>query len=276
MKKIICIALAALLVLSLFACGTKQNDPVTSPDGSTPVKDDDFSYIEGKKKIVIGITEYAPMNYYDDSGKLVGFDTEFAEAVCEKLGLTPEFIVIDWSSKETELKAKAIDCIWNGLTVLEERKENMAFTMPYLTNKQCVVIRAEDAGKYTDVASLSGVAVVAEDGSAGATAIEADLKDSKFTPVDAQSTALLEVKSKTADACVIDISMAKSMTGAGTDYADLMIVDAIEMMDEEYAIGFRLDSSAVAKFDSVIKEMLGDGTIEAIAEKYEITDLLIK
>ena len=262
MKKAVTIFLAALMALSLFACGTKT--------------DDDLAYIQKNKKLVIGITEYAPMNYYDDAGTLIGFDTEFAKTVCEKLGVTPDFIVIDWNSKETELKAKAIDCIWNGLTVKEDRKENMAFTDSYLTNRQCVVIRAEDVDKYTDIASLANAAIVAEDGSAGADAVKADLKGAKFTAVDAQSTALLEVKAKTADACVIDISMAKAMTGAGTDFSDLMIVEAIEMMDEEYAIGFRLGSSAVEKFNSIIKDMLKDGTIDALAEKYDITDLLIK
>lgn len=67
---------------------------------------DDLSYVKDKGTLVIGITEYAPMNYYDDSGKLIGFDTEFAEAVCEKLGVAPEFTVIDWNTKEVELKAK--------------------------------------------------------------------------------------------------------------------------------------------------------------------------
>ena len=261
MKKVITIFLAALMLLSLFACGTKT--------------DDDLAYIQKNKKLVIGITEYEPMNYYDDSGKLVGFDTEFAEAVCKKLGITPEFIVINWKTKETELKSKAIDCIWNGLTVMEDRKKDMAFTTSYLKNEQCVVIRAEDADKYKNAASLSGALIVAEEGSAGEAAVENDLKDAKYTAVDAQKTALLEVKSKTAEACVIDISMARTMIVAGSDFSDLLIVEAIDMMDEEYAIGFRLGSSAVEKVNSIIADFMKDGTIAAIAEKYDRTDLLI-
>ncbi len=252
MKKTLSIllALASLLVLTLTGCG----------------KSDEF---------VIGITEYEPMNYYDENGTLIGFDTEFAEMACEKLGLTPKFIIIDWETKEFELKSKKIDCIWNGLTVMEERKENMAFTDSYLTNRQVVVISAEDAGIYTDAASLKGADVVAESGSAGETAVAADLKDANYIAVESQAKALFEVKAGTADAAVVDYTMAKSMTGEGTDYADLQMLTSISMQPEEYAIGFRLDSKDVAKFNEIIATFQSDGTFAALAEKYGITDLLI-
>ncbi|MDR1573455.1 MAG: transporter substrate-binding domain-containing protein, partial [Clostridiales Family XIII bacterium] len=135
--KALILALVAAFALALGACGGSGNGQTEEAD--------DFSYLKDKGTIVIGITDYEPMNYYDESGALVGFDTEFAEAACEKLGLTPEFTVINWDTKEAELAAGSIDCIWNGLTVTEERRANMAFSDSYLRNEQVVVLRAEDA-----------------------------------------------------------------------------------------------------------------------------------
>ena len=231
--------------------------------------DSDLAYILDKGTLVIGITQYAPMNYYDESGELIGFDTEFAEALCAELGVTPEFIVIDWDTKELELKSKKIDCIW------EDRRENMDFSTAYLKNEQVVVIRAEDAALYTDLASFDGVSVVAEAGSAGEDTVYTDMPSAVFTGVAAQSDALLEVKAGTADAAVIDYTMATAMTGEGTDYSELMIVTGIDLMDEEYAIGFRLGSDMTEKANEIIASFLDDGTLAALAEKYELSDLLI-
>lgn len=239
-------------------------------------KDDDWSYIKAKGEIIIGYTDYAPMNFTDKDGKLVGFDTEYAEAVCAKLGIKPKFVLINWDTKEVDLKAKTIDCIWNGLTVNEERKANMAFTTSYLINEQVVVIRTADASKYTDKASLKDANVVAEAESAGETAVKAGLADAKYTAVDSQAKALLEVKAGTADAAVVDATMAKSMTGEGTDYADLTVITSMNLTAEEYAIGFRLNSPAVAEFNKVTADLIKDGTLPAIAEKYDLTERLIK
>lgn len=295
MKKILSVLLALILVFALVACA--GGNTTTSPSASasaepsasaspsaeaspsaaatTTAADDDWAYIKAKGEIVIGITDWEPMNYYDKDGKLIGFDTEYAEAVCAKLGVTPKFVVINWDTKEVDLKAKTIDCIWNGLTVNADRKENMAFTTSYIINEQVVVVKADNAAKYADKASLSGVAVVAETESAGQSAIESDLADVKFTAVDSQATALLEVKAGTAEAAVIDATMAESMLKDGKDYSDLVVVSTIDLMDEEYAIGFRLGSTAVAEFNKITAELLKDGTLPAIAEKYGLTARLI-
>ncbi|MGE4484820.1 MAG: transporter substrate-binding domain-containing protein [Oscillospiraceae bacterium] len=150
--------------------GSLLSDVVPS-DEAAQSTDDDWAYVQGNGKLIIGITEYAPMNYYDDNGKLVGFDTEFAQAVCEYLGIEPEFVIINWDTKETELQSKIIDCIWNGLTVSDERKANMDFSASYLNNKQVIVVKEKNADKYTDIDSLSKASFVAEQGSAGETAI---------------------------------------------------------------------------------------------------------
>ena len=103
------------------------------------VEEGDLQYVKDKGELVIGITIFAPMNYYDDSEELIGFETEFAKAVCEKLGVEAKFVEINWDSKEMELNSKSIDCIWNGMTITEERLENMSFSVPYMQNKQVMV-----------------------------------------------------------------------------------------------------------------------------------------
>lgn len=238
---------------------------------------DDLAYITEKGKLIVGITIYSPMNYYTEEGELTGFDTEFTKAVCEKLGVEPEFVEINWDTKEIELKAKNIDCIWNGLTVTEERKENMDFSDCYLNNKQVVVIRKEDADKYTSIESLAKASFVAEISSAGETAITDNeaFKDADYTAVTKQTDALLEVNAKTADAAVLDYSLAMAMVGDDTDYKDLMIVDGIVLVDEQYAIGFRLGSTATAKVNEAIAELVADGTMKAIAEKYGLEGQLV-
>ncbi len=103
----------------------------------------DWEYIKEKGTLIVGITLFAPMNYNDANGELTGFETEFAKVVAEKLGLKVEFQVIDWDSKETELNSKNIDCIWNGMTINDERKANMQISIPYMENKQVVVVKAD-------------------------------------------------------------------------------------------------------------------------------------
>ena len=237
----------------------------------------DLAAIRDKGTLVIGITIYSPMNYYDETGKLIGFDTEFAEAVCAILGVAPVFTVINWDTKEIELAAGSIDCSWNGLTVTEERRQNMDFSVSYLNNRQVAVIRAADAALYTDEASLAGAALVAEAGSAGETAIRDSevLASANYTPMGKQTDALLEVLAGTADAAVLDYTLAVAMTGAGTDYAALQLVDGLSLVDEEYAIGFRKGSDLTAAVNDAIAKLIADGTLAAIAAKYQLSASLI-
>lgn len=263
MKKKLALLLTAVLSLSVLAgCGKKTED---------------LAYIKDKKEMIMGITLYEPMNYYDENGELTGFETDFANAVCEKLGVKAKFQEIDWEQKETELKSKAIDCIWNGLTVTEERKENMAFSTAYVRNRQVAVIRKADAEKYTDTASMKGARMVAENGSAGETAIVSDeiLKENPLIKAGAQKDALLEVKAGTSDVAVIDYIMAKAVLKDDTDYADMMIVESIQLKPEEYAIGFRLeDKELLAEVNKIMDELVTDGTLGKIAEKYDMTENL--
>ena len=278
MKKIAALLMATLmLALAFTGCAkpaeadTPVSEDVTPElDAAPAVEDSDLAYIVGNGKMVIGITEYAPMNYYDDAGKLIGFDTEYAEAVCAKLGVTPEFVVINWDTKEMELEAKNIDCIWNGFTITEERKEALEFTEPYVKNMQVVVIKADNAATYVDTASLSGANLVAEMGSTGESSIADDenLSQASYVGVSKMADALLEVKAGTADAAVIDYVMAKAMVGEGTDYADLMIMDGVELAYEEYGVGFRKGSDAAAAVNEATAALIAEGSLPEIAAKY--------
>ncbi len=267
MKKLLAMMLSLLCIFSLAACSAGKT--TDGADGAS-----DYDYIAANGKLVIGITLYEPMNYNDENGELTGFDTEFAQAVCEKLGLAPEFQVIDWDMKESELSSRNIDCIWNGLTVTEERRENMDFSTSYLTNKQCLVINSSNAGTYTDTASLASAMLSAEGGSAGEDAVSSDanLSQASYTASDSQASALLALKSGNYDAIVIDYTLASASVGSG-DYAELMIVDGVQLADEEYAIGFRLGSDMTAKVNAIIQELINDGTLASLAEKYDMTEL---
>ena len=180
MKKLISFAVAGMFALSLAACGSSSSAAASITESSaestaastadSAAADSDLAYLQNKGKMTIGYTVYEPMNYTDESGTFTGFDTELATAVCEKLGVEPDFVEINWDTKETELAAKSIDCIWNGLTLTDDREANMACTKPYVKNAQVVVMKAD--ADYTSTADLAGKTVVAESGSAGETTIE--------------------------------------------------------------------------------------------------------
>ena len=219
--------------------------------------------------MTIGYTVYEPMNYTDESGTFTGFDTELATAVCEKLGVEPDFVEINWDTKETELAAKSIDCIWNGLTLTDDRETNMACTKPYVKNAQVVVMKAD--ADYTSTADLAGKTVVAESGSAGETTIEEDegLQQADFVAKSVQTDCLMEVAAGTADAAVLDLTLASAMIGEGTDYANLVIKDELNV--EEYGAAFRKGSDVATAVDTAFDELKADGTMQTLADKYGLT-----
>ena len=270
MKKIISLLMMITMILALVACGNKGDEETASQPKTEEQSQDesDLAYVEGNGKLIIGYTDYAPMNYTDDSGTFTGFDTELATIVCEKLGLEPEFVEINWDTKEVELSAKSIDTIWNGLTIDEERKATMEITKPYLKNVQVVVVK--EGTEYTDTTSLIDKSVTAEQGSAGEKTIEADdnLKQASYVAKTLQTEALMEVKAGTADAAVLDLTLANTMTGEGTNYEDIIIVD--ELAQEFYGVAFRKGSDICEEVNKVFDELVKDGTMAARAEKYEL------
>lgn len=301
MKKFLSLLLAAMLTATMYACnttpstsessvaseaseeaesseavesGASEEEPAESTDAES-----DYDYIMQNGKMVIGYTLYEPMNYVGADGALTGFDTEFATAVCEKLGVEPEFVEINWDTKEIELNAKYIDCVWNGMTITPERAANMSVSLPYVKNAQVVVISADKAAEYTDTASLIGKTVVAEAGSAGEMQIlgsedspaDENLAQATYVSMIKQADCLLEIKAGTADAGVLDWTLAKAMTGEGTDFADIVMIEGLELAAEEYGVAFRQGSDVTEKVNEIIKELVADGTLGALAEKYDLS-----
>lgn len=272
MKKVLSVFLAALMmisVVSLFAaCSKDTAEKDTTGASDTAAAESDLAYVQNKGTLVVGITEYEPMNYKDDNGEWTGFDTEFAQAVGEKLGVNVEFVEINWDYKYNELDSKSIDCIWNGMTITDEGKEAASISDPYAENAQVVVMKQDQLANYTDVESLKDLTIAVEGGSAGEkAAAAAGLTNTVVS--NTQALALTEVSSGSCDACIIDLTMANSMTGEGTSNANLGF--ELKLEAEEYGIAFRKNSDLTAKVNEIIDELMSDGTLDALAEKYEIS-----
>lgn len=264
-RNIAALLMAAALGLSLVGCSGGANAK------------EDLKNVQDKGKLTIGYTVFAPMNYTDASGTFVGFETEFAQAVCEKLGVEAEFKEINWDTKVTELDAKGIDCIWNGMTITEELQKSIDVSDAYIKNMQVVVIRAADIDKYTSTADLSGAKIEAEAASAGEAAVQNDenLAKAAYTSVPKQTDALLEVKAGAADAAVLDYVLACATIGEGTDYSDLVMIPGLELSVEEYGIGLRKGSSLTAEVNKAMQALVDDGTLAQIAEKYGLSEQLL-
>lgn len=257
LTKVLAVILAAVFVFGCFAACSNSGKSDT---------DSDLAYIQNKGKLVVGITDFAPMDYKDENGEWIGFDADLGRKVAEKLGVDIEFVEITWNNKVFEINTKAIDCAWNGMTITDELKESLDITNAYAQNQQVVVMKADKLADYKTVEDLKKLQFAVEDGSAGKDAAEAN--EFKFTVVNAQSDALLEVKSGAVDACIIDSTMAAAMTGEGTDYADLAA--GIQLVDEQYGIAFRQGSDMVAKMNELFEEFKADGTLKELAEKYNV------
>ena len=255
MKKLIAIALAVLTLVACFAGCAKEE----------------------QKTVTVGYTIYAPMNYKDDSGKLVGFDTELAEAVFENLGYKVIFKEIDWDSKYTDLNSGTIDCVWNGFTCNTKdedgiaRAEKVDFSYNYMENRQVVVVKKGSG--IASAADLNGKQGAAEGGSAGQTYGET-FEGVNIKSFSYQTDCLMEVNSETADFAVLDAQLAKSYCGKG-DYADLEVVDALSSDVEYYAIGFKKGSDLTAKVNEQLEKLAADGTIAELAEKYDVSNTAI-
>lgn len=258
MKKMFALLLALVLALScLTACGASSGS--------------DLKYIQKKGTMIVGITDYEPMDFKDENGNWTGFDAELAELVCKELGVKCEFFVLaDWGKKFYELETKNIDAIWNGMTITEEVKLNTNCSDPYVINAQVLVMKADAVDQYDAVELLQGLTFAVENGSAGQDAVkEIGIPDDQIIAVQDQAAALMEVAAGTSDACVIDITMANAMTGEGTSYANL--APGISLTSEEYGIGFRKDSDVTAKVNEIMTKFKADGTLQALADKYSLT-----
>jgi len=291
MKKLTCLSLAAVLGVSLAACGggggaassapsasaapsaaVEASPALAAPSASASEAGSDLAYIKEKGSLVVGITEFEPMDYTDKDGNWIGFDADMAKAFAESLGVEAQFQIIDWDSKVMELEGKTIDVVWNGMTLSDDVKAAMECSNPYFDNAQVVIVPKDKAAGYTSVESVQDLAFAVEVGSAAKE--QADAHGFSYTEVSDQATALLEVSSGTADAAIIDYLMACATTGEGTSYADLTYT--VSLNSEQYGVGFRKGSDLAQELNSFFKTAYADGTMQQIAGTYNIGDKLLE
>lgn len=273
MKRLVALMLTGVMVFSMTACGSKSSSSDSSTTAESTASDkSDLDYVKDKGTLVVGITEFEPMDYKDDDGNWIGFDADMATAFAESLGVDVEFVEIDWDNKIMELDGKTIDCVWNGMTLTSEVTSSMECTNAYCNNAQVVIVPKDKADKYQSEDSIKDLAFAAEAGSAGEAALQE--LDIEPTPVKSQADALMEVASGTSDAAVIDSLMAAAMVGEGTGYADLTYT--ISLNSEEYGVGFRKGSDLAESLNQFFADSYADGSIQKIAEKYGVQAALVE
>ena len=299
MKKWIAMLLAALMVFSMAACAAK-NEPAAdqandqtaadtqtsepaedtasgedaAPAADQTAADSDMAYVQSKGTLVVGITDFAPMDYQNESGEWIGFDADMAKAFAESLGVSVEFVEIDWDNKLLELGSKSIDCVWNGMTLTDEVTSAMSCSNAYCNNSQVVIVPADKAADYADVEACKALSFAVEAGSAGMAEVEK--LGASFTEVKDQATALMEVAAGTSDAAVIDSLMAGAMVGEGTSYDSLTYTVSLNAEEgEQYGVGFRQGSDLAAALNDFFAAAYADGSMQTCAETYGIQAALI-
>lgn len=254
MKLLLCAALCAGIALSTTACGKKKN------------------------KVVIGYTYFAPIAFEGENKKLTGFDVELAKAVFKQIDKTygtttnVEFQEINWDAKETLLNNGTIDLVWNGLTITEERQQNMEISDPYLNNEQVVVINKTDSSKYVDLETIKDTVCAAESGSAGEDAINGKTKE--LILKDSQLMALNAVKDGDCDIAVIDSVMAGYYTTNGALKDSLMIVKDLVLVTEQYGIAAKKGNTELINKINMALIAIKDTEFKTLAEKYGLVDYI--
>jgi len=227
--------------------------------------------------LTCGVTIIPGLNEKDANGNWIGFESEFAMAVGEILGMEVEFQKITWSQKFNELNSGAIDCVWNGFTANADengvkRSDLCDFSYGYMLNQQCVVVKTENLANYKTEADLAGKKCCVEGGSAG-DAYAQTVNASEVIKTDAQINAFTEVKSGAVQYIVVDIVLAQNICGKG-NYSDLSIVTDIQLASEIYAVGFKKGSDLTAKVNNAIKTLYENGKLMEIAAKYKFENVI--
>ena len=262
-NKLISIILIVGIIMSFYGCGEKQN----------------IKSLE-KDKLVLGFDDtFVPMGYKDQSGEYTGFDIELAREISKKLNKEIVFQPIDWTMKETELKNGNIDFIWNGYSITEERKEKVAFSTPYLNNRQ-VIITLSDSDINTK-ADLEDKIVGAQSQSSAVDAIEADgdiistFKNGEVITFDTNNEALMDLEAGRLDAVVADEILAKY-------YINQRGADKYKVLEEDfgkeaYAVGMRKDDTELLEaFNKAFKELVEEGKAGEISKKWFGDDIIAK
>ena len=259
MKKTIALLTALVMMLTMVCCAFAADQT-------------DAEYVKEKGTLVVGITDFAPMDYKDEDGNWIGFDADMAAAFAAWLGVEVEFVEIEWDNKVLELNSKSIDCVWNGMTLTDEVMAAMTCSNAYCNNAQVVIVPADQASNYQTAEDCAELVFAVEAGSAGEAEITA--LGYECTPVQSQASALMEVAAGTCDAAVIDSLMAAAMVGEGTSYENLTYTAALN--SEEYGVGFRTGSDLAEMLNEFFKAAFEDGSLQECAETYGVQAALIE
>ncbi len=269
MKKLLALALAGVMTLSMAACGgTAANGEANKGNAAQTTE-------TAKEQFVVGFdASFPPYGYIDEAtGEYVGFDLDLAAEVCKRNDWELVKTPIDWDSKDMELNSGAIDCIWNGFTI-NGREDEYAWSVPYVDNSQVYVVAA-DSGIKT-VADLAGKVVLVQADSSALHALEADdmkaVKDSfkELQQVPEYNTAFLNLEAGAADAVAMDIGVARYQIESR---GDKFVMLEETLAKEQYGVGFALDNTELRdKVEATLLEMEADGTFAKIAEEWGLTD----
>ena len=220
-------------------------------------------------KLVIGLDDnFPPMGFRDEKGELVGYDIDMAREATKRMNIEAEFKPIDWSAKEAELKGKRVDALWNGMTITEERKKNVAFTKPYMVNHQIIIVTSKSP--IQSKVDLAGKVVGVQDGSSAVDAIAKDEAVSKsikeLKNFGDNVTALMDLSTGRLDAVVVDEVVGRYYTSKKPGEYRIL---ADNLGAEEYGVGIRLEDTALlAKLDETLEAMRADGTAKTIYAKW--------
>ena len=257
MKKLLLLVIAVAVCCPLFAQGGNERS--------------DLELVQSRGTLIVGITDFAPMDYKDGSGTWIGFDADMAKAFAKSIGVEAVFMEIDWDNKITELNTRNIDCIWNGMTLDDGVLASMETSKAYMNNAQVVVVPKGKASEFGTMDSIKRLRFAAESGSAGVGQLEE--LGIEYIGLQTQSDALLEVASGASDACVIDLLMASAMIGEGTSYPDLSYT--VKLNDEEYGVGFRKGSDLAACLNDFLTSCYESGKTIEIAVRYDVQEAVI-
>ncbi|MBQ7131114.1 MAG: amino acid ABC transporter substrate-binding protein [Oscillospiraceae bacterium] len=264
-KRVICAALAGVMMLGAFGCSEKE-------ESSSSSEVDSLQKVLDSGKFILGLdATFVPMGYTDENDEIVGFDIDVAEEVCKRMGVELVKQPINWDTKEEDLEAGRIDCIWNGMSVNAERAERMNLSEPYMNNKMVFVVPADSTAQ--SMADLEGCVIGVQNGSTAQTILaESDIASTITESASATNDeALMQMESGLVDAVFLDVIVAdyKIVTG-GKDYRVL----SDGLAEEEYAIGFRKEDQELRdEVQKILGEMKADGTLAEISTKWFGSDI---
>lgn len=265
-KKAICVSLT-FLMLAAAGCSKTEDEAanVNAPAG----EDTSLQDVMDAGKMVLGLDPtFKPMGYTNENDEIVGFDIDVAEEVCARMGITLETYSVDWDTKEKDLNAGTIDCIWNGLSVSDSRKQVMLMSDPYMDND--MIFAVNESSDINTLNDLSGLKIAVQNGSTAQTILEDSSivkeENATVTALGTNVEALQQLELNMVDAVFLDSVVANyEIASTGKKYR--ILEEGLE--SEQYAIGFKLGSEALCdKVEETLAEMVKDGKLAEISAEW--------